>query len=331
MYRLLVSHPKVPFWKPCSPKGIAYHSHLYTRIVAGVETDDFERWLDREFEASAEEPLYKATSGARLTPEDWKRLIRFVAAQDVRTPARLSEHLTRWQHQLPGILDSTLHKSARKLEDACRNGKKIEYQECKEVEYIPLRVTTDKDTEQGLGQLKAEVLIGRGLWLFSMRHLLTKTVTVLQQNRWTILTAPDGIEWLTSDDPVVRLNYYRPDVYDFRGGWGNPGTEILLPLSPRHLLYTKVGVRPPPRGEFPRNMSKLIRRFLAEHAHRLIFSSQSDSEVFELRPRVVDPIAVKNEIEQWRRWHEEQSASERKLRGWQEELSASSQLKEKLS
>jgi hypothetical protein len=42
VYRVLVSHTKVPAWKQASVKGIAYHSHLYTRIAAGRETDDFE-------------------------------------------------------------------------------------------------------------------------------------------------------------------------------------------------------------------------------------------------------------------------------------------------
>lgn len=70
VYRLLVSHPNVRVWKKTSVKGVAYHSHLYTRLVGGQETDDFERWLEREFETPAEEPLRKATSNAPLTPND---------------------------------------------------------------------------------------------------------------------------------------------------------------------------------------------------------------------------------------------------------------------
>jgi Protein of unknown function (DUF4238) len=54
VYRILVSHPRVPVWKETSVRGVAYHQHLYTRLAAGRETDDFERWLDREFETPAE-------------------------------------------------------------------------------------------------------------------------------------------------------------------------------------------------------------------------------------------------------------------------------------
>jgi hypothetical protein len=71
---------------------VAYYSHLYTRIAAGEESDEVEKWLDREFEGPAEESLHKATSEARLTPDDWRRLVCFLAAQDVRTPARFAEH-----------------------------------------------------------------------------------------------------------------------------------------------------------------------------------------------------------------------------------------------
>lgn len=58
-YRTLVPHVEVPIWRDRSIKAVAYHSHLYTRIVAETETDEIERWLDREFEAPAEEPLEK--------------------------------------------------------------------------------------------------------------------------------------------------------------------------------------------------------------------------------------------------------------------------------
>src|SRR5664279_1512349 len=81
-YRTLVSHPNVPLWKKCSTKSIAYREHLYTRLVSGVESDEVEKWLDREFEAPAEEALRRAVTDSRMYPEDWRALVRFLAAQD---------------------------------------------------------------------------------------------------------------------------------------------------------------------------------------------------------------------------------------------------------
>jgi len=124
-YRILVSHENVPLWKESSIRGIAYHSHLYTRIAAGLESDDIEQWFEHEYETPAEEALQKATSNGRLTPSDWRVLSRFLAAQDVRTPARLVENLQRWYKTLPDLLQNTLQEAVQKLELMKSRGENI--------------------------------------------------------------------------------------------------------------------------------------------------------------------------------------------------------------
>jgi hypothetical protein len=314
-YRLLVAHDNVPFWREKSLKGVAFHAHLYTRIAAGGQTDEIERWLNSEFESPAEEPLLKATTGARLSPADWEILVRFLAAQDVRTPARLAENLQFWNESLQGMLDHTLQRALQQLEAAQKTGKPIRTTETPNADYIPLRITRETEPGQEFGKLQVETLVGRGLWFFTMQRALTSTLNILHTHRWTILMPPDGMTWFTTDDPVVRLNYYGSQKYDFKGGWGNPGTEIFLPLDPWHLLYTKVGERPPRRGSVvPLATALMMRRFIAEHAHRFIFSATTDSDVPKLRPRKVDAALLRNEDQQWRRWHEEQSLAEQELR-----------------
>jgi len=314
VYRTLVSHNHVPLWKEASVRGVAYHAHLYTRIVAGHESDEFERWLDTEFEAPAEEALERAVAGERLTPEHWRRLIRFLAAQDVRTPARLLESIHRWNRELPQLIEDSLQESVRKLEAARESGNVLPQEDALDQDAIPVRVTTTLEPGEEYGELGAEVLAGRGLWLSQAKRLLTKTAAVLHQHRWTILKASDGVSWFTSDDPVLKLNAYSNGTYDFKGGWGNPGTEIFLPLSPHHLLYTKVGERPPRRGEVMQpQMAILIRRFIAEHAHRMIFAPAPQPEITDFRSRTVDGEAYRQEQEQWKRWHHEQTAAERRF------------------
>jgi hypothetical protein len=168
-----------------------------------------------------------------------------------------------------------------------------------------------------VGAVQAHVISGRGLWLFSLKHVLTHTVKALLENKWSILRPPDGLTWFTSDDPVVRLNYYNDGRYDFKGGWGNPGTEVLVPISPRHLLYSKVGHRPPSRREKPtREQALKLRSFIAEHAHRMIIAGEPDDAVPDLCPRIVSADLVRSEDEQWKKWHQDQSAAERALMGW---------------
>jgi hypothetical protein len=319
-YRTLVPCREIPLWKERSVKGVGHLSHLYTRIAAGRETDEIERWLDRDFEAPAADPLQKATSGRRLTPDDWRNLIRFLAAQIVRTPAYLIENLPRWNADSPRLLNSTLQKSVQRLEAAKSAGKAVTLPDAPNSEYLPIRVSAEPDVRPGQqsAQLKATIVVGRGLWLFNMRHLLSPAGATrrLLDHRWSILAPYEGLTWITSDDPVIRLNYYEPGKYDFKGGIGKLGTEILLPLSPHHLLYTRVGCSAPPRGTtLPRAQTEMIRRFIAEHAFRMIFATSPEEDVARLRSRIVSDELFRYERQKWQDWHAEQTAAERKLMG----------------
>ena len=67
LYRVLVSHGKVPLWNEKSIRGVAYHAHLYTRLAIGGATDEIEQWFDREYETPAAEVLQKVVSDSRLS------------------------------------------------------------------------------------------------------------------------------------------------------------------------------------------------------------------------------------------------------------------------
>lgn len=238
----------MPLWKQVSTRGIAKHQNLYTRIIAGKESDDVEHWLNEEFETPAQESLAKAISDQKLVPEDWHQIIRFLASQDVRTPARLHESLVRWQNDLQTTIEEVLEDSVKKLTLAKQNKTPIDTRPHPQAAYLPIKTTKEFSPGAEYGTLGVEMVVGRALWLFSLRHLLTSTLQVLLKHKWTILKCPADMNWFTTDDPVVKLNYQSADRYDFGGGWGSEGTEIFMPLSPKHLLYTRVGHRPAARG-----------------------------------------------------------------------------------
>ncbi len=314
VYRLLVSHPIVRTWEPKTPRGVARHRHLYTRAAAGSESDEIERWLDREFEAPASAAIGKAISGMRLTAEDYVLLARFVAAQDVRTPARLVEILERGREHVSETLQDSVDRAARELEAIHAAGGSLKGDATVNHNGLPVRVRIEPNESGSSSRIRAEMVVGRGYWQFALRQLLSNTVKHLQAHRWAILRAPKGINWLTSDDPVIKLNRDRSGAYDFRGGWGSAGTEIMLPLDTRNLFYTQVGVRPPPRGTvLDVSAARAIERFIVEHAHRYVFAMQPDAVVERLRPQTVDAELFQQEAAQWRRWHNEQSAAEREL------------------
>lgn len=306
-------HSNVPIWKEASKKGVAWHAHLYTQTAVAGESDAAEKWFDREFESPAQEPLYKATHDKHLTPDEWRRLINFLAAQDVRTPAWFAQRMEQWEKSLPGLMKETMEKSVLRLEEAKRTGQRtpeVPRLSQDEREGLPLR-TFVKRSPSGGGEIGAEIVIGRQYWLWAIKRSLTNTMKVLHRQNWTILKPPEGTTWFTTDNPVIRLNYLGSNNYNFNGGWGSPGTRIFLPLGPLHLMYTQVGIRPPQRGERATvEQAQFVRKIVAEHAWRMIFANAPDVEVPFLRPRTVDLAAVKHERDQWANWHEQQLAAE---------------------
>ena len=317
-YRVLVRHASVPLWRETSTRGVAYHQHLYTKAAASGESDEIERWLDAEFEAPAEEAIAKVVSDRRLSARDWRLLARFLAAQDVRTPARLMELMTRWSASLPELIQSTITESVAQLEAMTPSERASLGASIPPRDDLPFRVCVERRPGETGGWLKGETVSGRGLWLWSMRHLLSgDALDALCQHRWTILTPPDGVTWFTSDDPVLKVNFNSLTDYTFGGGWGSVGTDLLLPLGPRHLLFTQIGRPVPSRGtQMPADKAAVVRRLVAEHAHRYIFASAPNPFVEHARPRTVNPDELKREMVEWQRWHAEQTAAERKLMGW---------------
>jgi hypothetical protein len=317
-YQLLVPHAKFPEWKHSTVKGCAHRDHLYTRLIVGVESDDFETWLNEQFETPAEAPLTKANSGLPLTPKDWDRLVLFLAAQDVRTPARLMENLERWKREIPEVLDQCLKDAVEKLKEAKRTGLPLSTSRTVGSEYIPVKVRMERlPDDSSMAALKAETVAGRGTFLFSIKHALTHTARALLAHRWTVLRAPHGILWPTSDDPVIKLNYEDETHYDFQGGWGSKGTDIFLPIDPHHLLYTRAGGPVPARGtEIPREVAEKMVRMIVRHAHRYVYAQEPIQGVSEIRQRIVDLELTRQEDEHWKKWHEQQSKAERELMGW---------------
>ena len=60
-YRVLVPHENV---EPFSSKSVGHQLHLYTRQSASKESDEIERWFDREFETPASQSIVQTTTDA---------------------------------------------------------------------------------------------------------------------------------------------------------------------------------------------------------------------------------------------------------------------------
>lgn len=310
-YSLLVPHENYPIWKTSTPNGICKHRHLYTSLIDGKESDSIERWFDTDFESPAAEAIKKAVKEDRLSPKDWELLIKFLAAQDVRTPARMFEILKRGEKTLPEITDNILKNIVEELQELKASGKLPKRDKSNHSCLLPIKVKTEFQPNQDVGTLRVETTVGRGYWLYNIKYLLENTVKHLLKHQWTILHSPKEIEWLTSDDPVIKLNYNSLAEYDYGGGWGSAGTEIFMPLSTKHLLYTRIGAKRLPRGTtLTREQALTFQRFIVEHAHRYVYSKAINNIVLRLRPRVVCLKNFNDEREQWKNWHTENMAAE---------------------
>lgn len=314
VYRLLVSRPQVPLWKECKESAIAYQRDLYTRLVLGQETDEVEAWLNKEFETPAEEAIERVIQNEELKSEHWFVLVRFLASQIVRTPAYFLKMQPFWHQTIGKVLTDTFEDVKRKLETAKETGKPAHFDSHPRGAKFPMRMDREEVPEQGIVRYTAEIPIGREFWLYEIRRQLNSTLDAFHSHHWSIVHAAANTDFITSDDPVLYFNVGADQKINFDAGWGIRGTQVLFPLSPRHLLYTQIGQYASPRGLFlTSSETHWFRKVIALHAHRSIFARAGDREVPSLRPRVVNDELVKQERVLWNSWDEEQKKLDARL------------------
>jgi hypothetical protein len=308
-YQTLVSHDNVPEWEYRSIKQVAFQRDLYTEIEDGKEVDKFEKWLEAKFEGPVQGSIQKVLNDKPLSPLDWERLIGFLGAQDVRTPLNYLESSERWKRTLPNLMENILKKSVHKLKQNKLSSTKpistTSYPEFDDLFKIEI-----KQSESEQSHIGAEITVGRKLWLQSQRRLLTKTISVLKNHKWCIVRPAQGLQWFTSDHPVVKLNYYPGGNYDLKGGWGKKGGNIFMPISPKHLLFTQIGDDIPDYITLLPEQTIQFQVLLAERALRWIFAQEQLKIISKFRPRYVNPDIYKREIAMWDNWHKHQKQAE---------------------
>ncbi len=305
IYRLLITHENVPMWQSKHRSSVAYHRHLYTQVIDGNESDDFERWLDKEYEAPAAKVIEKAILEQRLTTEDWSILIKFLAAQDVRTPSRLFEHLDRGVDSMESSLESSLNELKDRLENNTLQSNPELDEKYSDLASIPLKVTVENSANGEGSTVKAETYIGRKSWISSMKYLLKNTSKVLHKHKWTIVKPARGYKWLTSDNPVIKLNFRSFHDYHLQSGWGIMKGNIIFPLDPEHAMFVQIGDRPMQKGtRLSLDETLFFRKIICENANRLIFSSFQDDDATRYKPRSVNIEQYTFEQKQFEEWHQ---------------------------
>ena len=312
IYNSLVSHEGVPLWKKDFIKSNAYQKHLYTSIESGVVNDDIERWFDQKFESPAEPIIKKVINDSKLSYGEMTILLKFLALQDVRTPKQLIETIDRHTKNINDMLPKILDGMPNRLNKKNRiTSNKANYNK-----FLPINITSEIEDGADFGTLKVETLVGRKPWFFSMLHLLEKTSKILLKYKWKIIKPYDGMKWVTSDNPVIKINYIRHGQYDLKGGWGRHNGNIFFPIGPNHALFTKIGAK---KIVFDTHMDPYktleLNQMQAENAYRYIYSNVKNSEVEKYKSRIVNKKLYEQEKSMWDQWHEGNSKLEKEFEG----------------
>ncbi len=320
-YRLLVPDIHVKAWQQRVPRGVAFERDLYTSVDDERESDEFEHWLEREFEAPAQAAMSRVLGGLHLYPHHLQPLGRYALCQQLRTPQYLMESMHRWSERLPGLLEGTLGRSIQRLEQLRREGASLPRPAVAPgAEHLDGMFKLEihrPQPDESEGAIGVRVLVGRELWLKEQRHLLKGRVgSQCARHSWSIAEPAGDAVWFTSDQPVALLSYSEQG-WDLNGGWGRPNGNIVMPLSPRHLLLAEVGKTLPLRMQLTQHQTQLLSEVLAKRAHRLIIAKQPSPHIEKMRPRVVDRRAYEDESQMWKQWHVEQTRAQREFEGWE--------------
>lgn len=305
VYSLLVPHTKVPYWEEKSIKHVAVWKDFYTRIDGTDEIDDFEKWFNTDFETPAEPIISKLINGEIISKQESVILTKYVLSQHIRVPAQLGKTLNTATRSFQKVLNSNPFEKLDK--EAIQNYTPKDDENAK---LLPIKVNVDMEARAA----EVKAVVGRGVYLYALKSLMTNTVKKVQNQNWQVLHAAPGLSFPTSDNPVICLNYRSINDYDFNGGWGRKNGNIIMPISPQLILFTQIGsTRKFVEADYSPYWSKFFRKLIIEHAYRYVYAEERQRHMLAINPRSVNLELFLEEKKAIEGWNEEQIRAEREL------------------
>lgn len=280
-------------WRSASIKHAATWRDFYTQHIGEELDDSIERYIEQHYETPAKECIQKLVGGCALDSEELLRLVDFAVLQMVRTPAWYSKTNEITQSIFADVMRKTVEEALADIREQ-RFDKHHQFDEYAEASKrkpfpnAPIETSIDKANNA----IKSEIAIGRENYLASLGNTLNGTIAgVMRGYHWSILKTPDGFELPTSDNPFTRLAYRDKDTYDLDGGLGVRKVDLFMPLTPRHLLFTEVGMmrNVDPYLLWNDSARDLIIKAIVENATRYVYSRSEDGFIVAVRPRRIDP------------------------------------------
>lgn len=206
-----------------SPNDAIVEKYLYSPEVGENPKDDaFEQFLAQHVDAPAAPALERLAKGDPISPEDRQRIATFVAYQEFRVP-RMRDVVIKFMSEIgQRILDLSMNHPEAVKKNFDEMGKPI----------------TDEKLAKMIEGVKAggiKIEATKAAWL-SAATVANEIAEMLNRMPWTVLDAPAGVEFLTSDAPIVKV-LTDPNVPRmYAGGWLSPSAESTFALDPSHTL-----------------------------------------------------------------------------------------------
>jgi hypothetical protein len=271
-YRIVVPSDSYKRPQPRAIRSAAMVYNLYSR--------EYEQWFKEEIEDPAAPALAAVRAGLDPTDLQMEALVRFAMAQEVRTVKSFMGFREYAQAELPPLMEQM-------LEEIRIGASGIPTEADVEASPSFFRIEVEHVANDQV-DLAVEVDIGLPLWLYEAQRVVRTWSDVVLRHNWQVLRAPTGLECPTSDHPMLRLLATSEQSIRMRAGWLIPGVELILPLSPEHLLFAQVG-RPARDPRLTPRQMFFIRKVLCAEAHRSIFTREPCRQINWLLPRVTDP------------------------------------------
>lgn len=310
VYSLLVPDSKVPYWKEKSIETTAVWNDLYTRYNGVTAVDDFEKWFNKEFETPAEPVIKKLINGEKITKQEEIIITHFVAAQSIRVPAQVGRILDISYRCATKVLSKNIFSELdkQKIEKFTKNNSNLEHKKGNEL--LPIKVKIDR--EKNCAEINTT--IGRGYYLYSLRHLLTNTLSKIESHKWQVIHSAEGISFPTTDNPVICLNYRGINDYDFDGGWGRINGNIIMPISPNCLLFTQIGSNSRfEEADYSPFWSEFFRKIIIEHAYRFVYADKRQRGMLAINPRHINLKLYLEEKNKMADWNDDQLKAEQDI------------------
>ncbi len=242
------------------PERLAVEKHLYSPeatddLGRDPKDDAVEVWLADNIDGPAALPISKLVSGSDLQSlgsDETHAIANFLAIQDLRTP-RVRDLMVKWLGDAgrEAILD---HKRTRR--ELFRQGIRTSLGE--------IRRMARKHVESIVGEQ------AKPGWLDYLKESRPIARVNVKGRRWSIVDAPEGEEFLTSDLGIVKsilgphqpVPWY-PGTAQFREHW-------LVPISPRRAIALSPHQAPDPIGT--PEIVRITNRQIIADARRYVYS-----------------------------------------------------------